>query len=45
MALTEGYSAAFIGAAATAALGALAAAVLLRRPVTQEVDPVSEHAG
>jgi EmrB/QacA subfamily drug resistance transporter len=37
-ALTEGYSAAFIGAAAVAVVGALAAAVLLRFPKTRAAD-------
>jgi EmrB/QacA subfamily drug resistance transporter len=39
-ALTDGYSAAFLGAAGIAAAGALVAAVLLRRP--QEAAPAAE---
>ncbi|MFC7487927.1 MFS transporter [Knoellia sp. CPCC 206453] len=44
-ALTEGYSAAFIGAAAIALLGAAAASALLRSPAptTAEVAPENQH--
>jgi hypothetical protein len=39
-ALTDGFSAAFIGAAGIAAAGALLAAVLLHGPRTRHSDPV-----
>jgi EmrB/QacA subfamily drug resistance transporter len=39
-ALTDGFSAAFVGAAGIAAVGALLAAVLLRVPATRVTDPV-----
>ncbi len=41
-ALTQGYSAAFIGAALVAAAGAAAAAAFLRRPMPQESAPVDQ---
>jgi MFS family permease len=44
-ALTDGYSAAFIGAAAVAAAGALAAALLLRVPKTSAAEHTGTRAG
>ena len=44
VALTEGYSAAFIGAALVAAVGAATAAAFLRRPDTTKGAPVDQFA-